>query len=676
MFVAKFRFRLPTRPSCLFALILALLFAAIACTPTADESRPIDPTVYARTPADFARFFEERVPKKLNEHHIAGAVVSVVQGGRIVYRHGFGFADPTAKTPVDPARTLFRAASISKLFVWTGLMQLIEQGRVDLDADVNRYVERRDETTGAVVFRIPDAFDRPIRVRDLFTHTPGFEDRVINLFTNDPARAQTLRESIETLPPNRVRAPGVEIAYSNYGAALGGYIIERVSGMPFEEYVEKNIFAPLAMTHSTFQQPVPATLANDLSGGYIYDPSTQTFTRQVFEIINGAPAGGLSTTAEDLGRFLIAHLGDGAMPTPPADASGRILSTATAQTMHSTLFRPHPQGNGFAHGFIEFDSHGQRMVGHAGDTIFFHSLAAILPETDVGFFIATNSATGMLAVAELREDFLNAFYPAPTGGAVAQNYAATRAADAGAPPAVDDLRKYAGYFATNRRSEREITKIMSLFMTLDVAMNARGDGLLIRDMFSSKLLDCVRIMPDLFQERAGHKRFAFLRNEAGEIQSFIPGDLPVMTFQRVVWYESPPLHFAIIAGAIILLLVGLIARPTGIFAIVSRKYRATIDRDARRAGWLGTGMIVSYLTFIAVTAVLSGGIEVVFTIPAHWPFYIPFAAFLFQLAALTYVMPAWSRKYWSLPGRIIFTATVVGLLPFFWFLYYWNLVAG
>jgi CubicO group peptidase (beta-lactamase class C family) len=638
------------------------------------------------TASEFKRFFEQRVPAKLREHAVAGATVAVVQNGRVAYSGGFGCAKIAQDlcTPVDPERTLFRAASISKLFTFTALMQLIEQGRVDLDADVNRYIERRDPATDAVLFRVPDApGQRSILVRDLFRHTPGFEDRSINLFVDDPARAQTLREAVETLPPERVRAPGEQIAYSNYGAILAGYIVQRVSGRPFESYIEEQIFAPLGMNRSTFRQPLPAELASDLSGGYMYtgetpaerqesdNPKIKTndaepidrtkFTPQVFEIIQGAPAGGLTTTAEDMGRFLAAHL--------DAGRPGNILKPATVRRMHSSLFRPHPNGNGFAHGLMELDSHGQRILGHGGDTIFFHSLAAMLPETNLGFFIATNSASGMEPVWELREEFLNAFYPAPRGETLAKQFAQTD------EHAAVDLDAYPGYYATNRRSEREVTKIMSLFMTIDVHLNEQGDGLLIRDFFSGELVDFVPVEPGVFQEREGHKRFLFLANGAGEIESLLSNELAVMTFNRIVWYEWPPLHFGILALGAILILGGFIFRPTGLMMAFSRRYRAGLDADARRAGWLGFGIVVSYVGFLAVFALLTNGIEFIFSIPPRWPFYIPFAAFLFQLAGLLYLLPAWSRRYWGRSGRIFYTAIVLGLFPFFWFLYYWNLVA-
>ncbi len=681
-------------------LAVCILYAPTDSELSAEAAR-------SRTAAEFQRFFESRVPQKLRENGVAGAIVAIVDRDRALYTAGFGCArypDSGVCTRVDPERTLFRAASISKLYTFTALMQLIQAGRVDLDADVNLYVERREPQSGEILFRVPDAFGQAVRVRDLFSHTPGFEDRAINLFTADPKITQSVREAIETLPPDRVRAPGEQIAYSNYGATLAGYIVERVSGQSFEDYVADQIFAPLGMRRATFRQPLPVDFAEQMSDGFIYSGPLQAdatgdaaqdqddaavqeareasagdaqgggasldpaqFEPQVFEIIQGTPAGGLTITAGDMGRFLSAHL--------RARDAGGLLDAATARRMHSTLFRPHASANtnGFAHGFMELSSHGQRIVGHGGDTIFFHSLAGIFPEQNLGFFIATNSMTGMLPVWELREEFLNEFFPAPTGAELINQD--TASGGEAQQSSANDLDRYPGYFITNRRSEKELTKISSLFMAIDVHRNQSGDGLLIRDFFTGDLLDCVEVEENVFQARDGHKRFLFLENDAGEIESLLSNEIAVMTFNRAVWYEWPPLHFGILGLGLVLILGGFIFRPTGLRMALSRGYRGSLDLDARRAGWLGFGIVVSYVLYLGVFAYFSSSIEFIFEIPPRWPFYIPFAAFLFQLAALTYVLPAWSRGYWNKAGRVFFTTLVLGLFPLFWFLYYWNLIA-
>jgi len=201
-------------------------------------------------------------------------------------------------------------------------MQLVEQGKISLDADVNSYLD----------FAIPATYPQPITLRHLLTHTPGFEDSSKDTLTVNPDKIIPLDVFLKTHIPARVFSPGTVSAYSNYGAALAAYIVERVSGMPFSAYVEKNIFQPLGMTHSTFVQPLPDALAPDMARGYYY--SNGAYQAGSFEIVQVYPAGSLSATVDDMTRFMIAHLQNGRYE------NAQILSEATARQMHTPLFRP------------------------------------------------------------------------------------------------------------------------------------------------------------------------------------------------------------------------------------------------------------------------------------------------------------------------------------------------
>src|SRR5881409_3574079 len=199
------------------------------------------------TKADFDTFLDALIPSQLRNRNIAGAVVSVVKDGQVLFQKGYGYADVEAERPVLPDQTLFRPGSISKLFTATAVMQLVEQGKLDLDRDVNDYLD----------FKIPEAYGKPITLKNLLTHTPGFEEQIKDLFTDRP-EPPPLEQYMKTHIPGRIFSPGTIPAYSNYGATLAGYIVERVSGQPFDNYIENHIFNPLGMKHSTFRQPLPA----------------------------------------------------------------------------------------------------------------------------------------------------------------------------------------------------------------------------------------------------------------------------------------------------------------------------------------------------------------------------------------------------------------------------------
>ena len=237
----------------------------LAQDPKSDPTPPVRPAEDAAlrapgremTATDVEAFLDGLVPYQLDREDIAGAVIAIVKDGGVLFAKGYGYADAAKKSRVK-VDTLFRPGSVSKLFAWTAVMQLVEQGRLDLDRDVNDYLD----------FEIPARFGKPLTLRHLMTHTPGFEEAVKDLFVPDAAAVAPLREYVIAHLPKQIFPPGTTPAYSNYGSALAGYIVERVSGRPFEDYIDESIFKPLGMTQSTFRQPLPERLQPQMSMGY------------------------------------------------------------------------------------------------------------------------------------------------------------------------------------------------------------------------------------------------------------------------------------------------------------------------------------------------------------------------------------------------------------------------
>jgi CubicO group peptidase (beta-lactamase class C family) len=251
------------------------------------------------TKADFEAFLDALIPSQLQNRNIAGGVVSVVKDGQVLFQKGYGYADFEAKKPVLPGETLFRPGSISKLFTATAVMQLVEHGKLDLDRDVNDYLD----------FAIPKTYPEPVTLRQLLTHTAGFEETLKNLFVAHESNMKSLRAYLVNQMPARILPPGKVPSYSNYGLTLAGYIVERVSGEKFERYIDNHILKPLRMTNSTFDQPLPPQLAPQMSKGYL----TASKKPRDFEFVQAAPAGALTTTAADMTRFMLAFLEDGAV---------------------------------------------------------------------------------------------------------------------------------------------------------------------------------------------------------------------------------------------------------------------------------------------------------------------------------------------------------------------------
>ena len=338
------------------------------------------------------------MPYAIGKGDIPGAVVVVVKDGQVLTERGYGYADVAKKRKVDPATTMFRPGSISKLFTWTALMQQVEQGKVDLNADVNKYID----------FKIPPYEGKPITVLNLMTHTPGLRGAGQGPDHAQPDNYVQFDALLKRWVPKRIYAPGTTPAYSNYGASLAGYIVQRKSGEPFDAYVEQHIFAPLGMAHSTFSQPLPANLKPLMAEGYISGKDKP----YGYEFVSAAPAGSLAASGDDM-----AQVHDRPPPERAVSTASSILQPATAQLMHSRANLPFQGLDGMAHGFYETNINGMRVIAHGGDTVAFHSDLHLFLDKNVGIFVSFNSAGKDGAAGPLRnaifEQFADRYFPEP-----------------------------------------------------------------------------------------------------------------------------------------------------------------------------------------------------------------------------------------------------------------------
>lgn len=339
-------------------------------------------------------FIDGVVAQQIATREVAGAVVTVVHDGRVIMSRGYGFADVDRGIPVDPERTLFRPGSVSKLFTWVALMQQIERGAVSMDADVNTYLD----------FQIPAFEGKPVTIRDLFQHTPGMSD-VGGISTGDPTKVEPYGAWLRTHIPQRVWAPGTEISYSNYGAALAGYIVERVSGEPFTDYTERHIFRPLGMASTTFREQLPPDLRARAALGYKYEDGR--FVAQPVEYYGVImPAGSASSPGSDMSRFMLAMLDRGKL------GNAHILKPDSVKLLMSDSFANAPGLEGMAYGFMVHRATGPRMVGHGGNTRDFHSMLTLAPELGLGFYISMTGGQGSYgARTELTEAILGRLFP-------------------------------------------------------------------------------------------------------------------------------------------------------------------------------------------------------------------------------------------------------------------------
>ncbi len=355
-------------PAILLKALIAAALLAPALSTVGAAAEP--PRVGSMTIPDLESFLDGAMAQQIASREVAGAVVTVVRDGKILFSRGYGMADLDRSIPVDGASTLFRPGSISKLFTWIALMQQVEAGKVDLDADVNRYID----------FVIPAFEGKPIRVRDLLSHSPGMSD--VGGFVAANARESTpYAEWIKTHVPARLWPAGTEIAYSNYGAAVAGYIVERVSGEPFADYAEKHIFTPLGMTSTTFREPLSERLISRMAVGYqVVDGR---FIAQPAEFLGPImPAGSATTSGPDMARFMLALMHGGAL------GKARVLTPQSMAFLQSDSFGNAPDLPPMAHGFLVYRRAAPRLVGHAGKTPGFSSDMIIAPDMGTGFFVS------------------------------------------------------------------------------------------------------------------------------------------------------------------------------------------------------------------------------------------------------------------------------------------------
>ncbi len=627
--------RLLLLPWLLVVLLLLTVRPAAAQPPTPSLS---DPT-------ELETFLDGLMAAHLKNHHVAGAVIAVVKDGQLFFSKGYGYADLEQNIPVDPARTLFRPGSVSKLFVWTAVMQQVEQGNLALDEDINAYLD----------FTIPATYPEPITLNHLLTHTPGFEDMAQDLFKLDVAEMRPLDEYLKTHVPTRVFAPGTIGSYSNYGTALAAYIVERVSGLPFTEYVEQHIFAPLGMEHSTFRQPLPEALAPDMSNGYNFVNGAYLEGR--FEYVQGYPAGSLSAAADDVARFMIAHLQNGAY------GDNRILEEATAQQMHQQLFTHDPRIDGMAYGFFENTVNGLRIISHGGDTILFHTGLFLIPEQNVGLYISTNSVGGAAMGEPVMKAFLDHYYPAET-------------ATIPHPPTdfAERITPYLGSYTMARSNQSTYEKILNLFTPITVSLNEEE---YLVFSFAGEVTQYVEVAPGLLQDRyEPANQMVYHTNENGQMV-FLPA--APFAFVKTPWYGSAGLHNLLLIGGLLLFLSAMIGW-LGAFIKAWRKGepQPLTGRLARLvATFFGLCFVLFVLGFLGLFLDIDPALgmpNLFFSAPPLFNTLLLLPILMLIAAPVLVVLTVlvWRKGVWQVRGRVHYTLLTFVALALVWVMVYWN----
>lgn len=590
---------------------------------------------------DVDAWLDGLIPNAMRAGDIAGGVVVIVKDGQILTERGFGYADVAAKIPVDPRTTVFRPGSISKVFTWTAVMQLVEQGKLDLDADINRYLD----------FSIPPFAGQSMTMRNIMTHTAGFEEKLKDIAS--ATAAPSLESYVKEWIPRRIFAPGVVPAYSNYASALAGYVVERVSAESYDDYMDRHVLEPLGMADSSFRQPAPERMRPLLSKGY----RRGSEPAQYFEFLGPAPAGSLSATGHDMAKFMIAHLQAGEYQ------SARILSQQTSIQMHAVQPKIYPALNGMALGFYEHSRNGHRVIAHNGGTQFFHSDLHLFLDDGVGIFISLNSPGVDGAASRLHEALFHGiadrYFPAGEVRAAADVELAT---------AVDHAQLVAGTWEDSRRADSSVLRLFGLLSPLTISAN--GDGTISFPVPGHGVQRWREVEPFVWRNVEGPDRIQVIIQEGRPAMLGLDMAPPV-AFQPAPAWRSPAWVTPALLIAIVSLLVSGLSWPVA--ALLRRRCNVSFSYSGRAARIYRTSRTLSlaaaalFVAMLATLIYMAGAYDRLSSDMDGWLLLLKVAGlcifFGAVLASCWDLVVLWSlRRRWSRLGSIIVAASSVLLL--------------
>lgn len=630
-------------------LILTLFSLGIGIIPpkTVAAQNQIDGT-------EMEAFFDEYLTGAMAEHHVPGAAIVVVQGREILFAKGYGYANLEKGTAVDPEETLFRWASVSKLFPIAGVLQLVDQGKMDLDADVNQYL--RD-------WQVPNDSSTPIRVRDLLQHTDAFGLADFDVYASEIDDLEPMGTYLARNMKSPVQEPGSLITYGSDGTSLAGHLLEQISGNRFEDHMAVTFFEPLDMHYSTFYQVLPPEYQENIAPIYSYEEDTDVFVPSQFLLLNTPPSGGLSASPLDMAHFVIALLNDGRFE------DAQVLSPASTQVMLEQQYEPSPGFPGVTFGFFEHFYKDQRGLIRDGSGLRTRAQVYLLPAHDLGYIYVQNTS-GDEVIDELNELFIDTFYPAKDEFLEAAPFS--------------DNSHLDGFYRLVQTNEHTFVKSESLVLG-ELRVEANPDNSLtitplgFGDVYGGfeGANQWVEISPRVFQRTDRERYVSFVHDEESQNTYLFSGSGYHGAYYKLPWYEGSNIQFLWMGLCLFVIVSGLIIWSFGLLSGgEGRSLPATLAR------WVGSA------TSLLVLTGFFGSFYALFIkqIAAHpvLAFGMSPLAFVMQVALLfgsilglatpVFAVLAWKEGYWSAWGRIHYTALAVATLAFIWWLNYWNLL--
>lgn len=627
----------------IFFLVANIVFIAL-CTPVMAETEtgiPVDP----QTLPDFVDDF---FAKKMSEHHVPGAAVIIVKDGSVLFSKGYGYANIENDIPVDPQKTIFRVASVSKIFTIAGVLKLEEQGLLDLNRDINEYLED---------FKVENNYVEPLKIKYLLTHTDGFETRDLGTFVQDPDDLISLKEVLKKDLNSPVQPPGSMITYGGYGTALAGYLISQVKNEPFEEYIDDNIFKPLHMDNSTFHQVLSDSMKENIATIYNYEEDTNQFVPTQFLYVSTAPTGALSTTPEDMGIFMIALLNKGQY------GWSRILQEDTIEKMLSRQYTPHPSLPGVTYGFMESLYNGQKGLVRDGSGVGIRSQIFLLPEHNLGYFYVQN-VRGDEMIEEFNDAFMNEFVPDKENKWNKQIYSG-------------DPGRYEGIYRPSHTAKHTLVKVEALAMG-DLKVTAGENGELTVTVMGEgevyggfpKVSQWVEIEPLLFRRVDKERYMAFQENEEGEIINLASGSGYHGSFVKIPWYESNRIQLFLLISYIAVFLAA---------TIVSTIKFAKGERNPLQSSGLIALLFVTVIFGVLYTLFLrriAGFPAFAFGVSSSAQIMLTLllVVSVLSIGFLIVLIGRWSAGKMKTFDKIFYSIVMISFIGAVYWLNYWNLL--
>jgi CubicO group peptidase (beta-lactamase class C family) len=608
--------------------------------------------------ASLVHLLDSLIVPGLANYHIPGMVIAIVHDSDIVLAKGYGYADIERKIPFSPDSTVIRIASVSKLFTGTAVMQLVEQGRVDMHQDIDTYLTR---------FKIENWPGKPVTLHGLLTHTAGFDDRTIGKSAWTQETQIPLGDFLATRLPRRICPPGEVYTYSNFSNALAGFVVEEVSHEDYASYVRRNILEPLGMTESDYR------LRPDLRPllAQCYSHEGPGFELQPFDFINDYPGGQMLSTASDMARFMIAHLQLGRY------AGKRIISEASAVAMHSVQFKHRMElehGAGYSFGVLPARS--QTILMHDGGYTGVGSRLCLCPESHFGFFVACNIMDGSLLDEVSRELLDLLIPPAPRD--------TTKYPLSSLPQYDANVAEFEGTYRYSRypHSSFEKTGVLIGLEGQEMTIGGNGEGMILMATFGGSPRRMIQIQPCLFMSIDDKYFCAFRRDASGKITHLFTNG--TSAFEKISWYETAIFQRSLFAACLLYFLVVSVIIPF----IRKIKKRVSPSRSDS-VSWFSEKTASAFLFYF-----LGLGTVMAFIVPheefmvgfahgMHWTVYLAQTIALFGILFLAGLLGVIFRRTIKRDGAKgveqssslwVGCATALVGTAFVWFLCYWNLV--